>query len=81
MTRPKNRALIGGLLIAIGLTGCTFPPGLKFRDEYWGQRLIERSLFQRKVDHDAFGNPILVEPIRSVGPAEPIGGSDPADAP
>jgi hypothetical protein len=81
MTRPKNQTLVVGLLIAIVLTGCTFPPGLKFRDEYWGQQWIERSLFPRKVDHDAFGNTILVEPVRPVGPAEPIGGSDPADAP
>lgn len=62
MTRQEGRVLIAGLLIAFGLAGCAVP-GMQLRDDYMFQRWFERTLFQREVTHDEFGNPVLQDQI------------------
>jgi hypothetical protein len=52
--------LVAGVLLAQMLAGCTMP-GLQVREVYWGKQILERSLFDRTITHDALGNPVFDE--------------------
>jgi hypothetical protein len=54
--------MIGAALLAASvlvLSACGDAPGLRLRDRYQGQNLLEPNLTLAPVEHDAYGNAIL----------------------
>ena len=52
-------ALFAVVAMAALLSGCSFPDGLRFRDDYMGRSIADRNIIVKPVPRDAYGNPVL----------------------
>ncbi len=52
-------ALFAAVAAVALLSGCSFPDGLRIRDDYMGRSIADRNIIVKPVPRDAYGNPIL----------------------